>query len=172
MLDERPVGGKGMIHETAIVDEGAEIGEGTSIWHWTHVMPGAHVGKNCSIGQNCFIGSKAVIGDNVRIQNNVSVYDLVTLENNVFVGPSAVFTNDYLPPSGGEAWLPTIVKRGAAIGANATIICGVVLGEGCLIGAGAVVTRDVPAGMVYSGVPARIMGAVEFRRKEFSEKRK
>ncbi len=149
------------IHPTAVVDEGAEIGDGTKIWHFTHVMGGAKIGKNCVIGQNCFIGRRAVIGNGVKIQNNVSVYDLVTLEDNVFVGPSAVFTNDINPrapyPKHGN-WVPTLVKEGATIGANATIVCGITIGRWAFVGAGAVVTKDVPDYAIVVGVPAKIIG--------------
>lgn len=149
------------VHETACVDEGAEIGDGTKIWHFTHVMGGAKIGKNCRIGQNCFIAPRAVLGDGVKLQNNVSVYDLVTLEDDVFVGPSAVFTNDVNPraayPKGGK-WIPTLVKRGTSIGANSTLLCGITLGSNCFIGAGAVVTRDVPDYAVVVGTPASVVG--------------
>ncbi len=152
---------KYFVHPTACVDEGAEIGEGTRIWHFTHVMSGARIGRNCVIGQNCFVGSRAVLGDGVKLQNNISVYDLVTLEDKVFVGPSAVFTNDTNPrapyPKGGK-WIPTLVKEGASIGANATLLCGIVVGRWCFIGAGAVVTKDVPDHAIVAGIPARIAG--------------
>jgi UDP-2-acetamido-3-amino-2,3-dideoxy-glucuronate N-acetyltransferase len=149
------------IHESAVVAEGALVGQGTRIWHFTHVMGGAQIGRDCRIGQNCFIGARAVLGDGVKLQNNVSVYDLVTLEDNVFVGPSAVFTNDINPraayPKGGK-WIPTLVKRGATIGANSTVLCGITLGSHCLVGAGAVVTRDVPDYAIVVGNPASISG--------------
>lgn len=148
-------------HETAVIDEPCEIGEGTKIWHFSHIMKGAKIGKNCVIGQNCFIGSRAVIGNGVKLQNNVSVYDLVTLEDHVFVGPSAVFTNDLNPrakyPKGGK-WIPTLVKEGATIGANATILCGITIGKWAMIGAGAVVTKNVPDYAIVTGVPAKITG--------------
>ena len=150
-------------HETAIIDEPCEIGEGTKIWHFSHIMKGAKIGKNCIIGQNCFIGSRAVLGNGVKLQNNVSVYDLVTLEDYVFVGPSAVFTNDLNPrakyPKGGK-WIPTLVKEGATIGANATILCGITIGKWAMIGAGAVVTKDVPDYAIVTGVPAKLSGWV------------
>jgi UDP-2-acetamido-3-amino-2,3-dideoxy-glucuronate N-acetyltransferase len=149
------------VHSTAYVDEGAKIGDGTKIWHFTHVMSGARIGENCRIGQNCFVGARAVLQNGVKLQNNVSVYDLVTLEDDVFVGPSAVFTNDTNPraayPKGGK-WIPTVVKRGASIGANATILCGITLGRSCFVGAGAVVTADVPAYAIVIGNPARLAG--------------
>lgn len=150
-------------HESAWVDEGAEIGAGTKIWHFSHVMKGAKIGKNCVIGQNCFVGSRAVIGDGCKLQNNVSVYDLVVLEEYVFCGPSCVFTNDLTPraryPKGGK-WLPTRVREGATIGANATIICGVEIGRHAFVGAGAVVNRDVPDYGLVAGMPARLVGWV------------
>jgi UDP-2-acetamido-3-amino-2,3-dideoxy-glucuronate N-acetyltransferase len=149
------------IHPTSVVDNGAIIGKGTKIWHFSHISKGARIGKNCVIGQNCFVGDKAVLGNGVKLQNNVSVYTFVTLEDGVFAGPSAVFTNDMNPrapyPKGGK-WIPTLVKKGASIGANATIICGITIGRWAFIGAGAVVTRDVPDYAVVKGVPARICG--------------
>ncbi|HEX7114300.1 MAG TPA: acyltransferase [Steroidobacter sp.] len=149
------------IHPTAIVDEGAVIGEGTRIWHWVHVSSGAVIGKRCSLGQNVYVGSRVRIGDNVRIQNNVSVYDNVTLEDDVFCGPSMVFTNVYNPRaaiSRKHEYRDTLVKRGATLGANCTIVCGVVIGEYAFVGAGAVVNRDVPAFALMIGVPARQIG--------------
>jgi UDP-2-acetamido-3-amino-2,3-dideoxy-glucuronate N-acetyltransferase len=149
------------VHDTACVDAGAEVEEGTKIWHFSHVMKGAQIGKNCIIGQNCFVGSRAVLGNGVKLQNNISVYDLITLEDFVFVGPSAVFTNDVNPrakyPKGGK-WIPTTVKKGASIGANATLLCGITVGNWAFIGAGAVVTKDVPDYAIYTGVPARLLG--------------
>jgi len=149
------------VHPTAVVDEGALIGPGTKIWHFCHVMGGARIGKNCSIGQNAFIGGKAVLGDGVKLQNNVSVYDAVTLEDHVFVGPSAVFTNVRTPRAHVErknAYAATLVRKGATIGANATIVCGIEIGSYAFIAAGAVVTRSVPRHAVMSGVPARRSG--------------
>ncbi len=152
---------KYFVHPTACVDEGAEMGEGTKVWHFTHIMAGAKVGKNCVIGQNCFISSRAVLGDGVKLQNNVSVYDLVTLEDRVFVGPSAVFTNDVNPrapyPKGGK-WIPTLVREGASIGANATLLCGITIGRWSFVGAGAVVTKNVPDYAIVAGTPARVAG--------------
>ena len=142
-------------HETSIV-ETEKIGEGTKIWHWVHVSPGAEIGKNCVLGQNVFIGNNVKIGDNVKIQNNVSVYEGVTIENDVFLGPSCVFTNDKYPKSVGDWELTeTLVKNGASIGANATIVCGVTIGENALIGAGSVVVSDVEENVVMVGNPAR-----------------
>ena len=149
------------IHETAIVDEGAELGEGTRVWHWSHICTGARIGERCSFGQNVFVGNDVVIGNNVKVQNNVSVYDAVRLEDDVFCGPSMVFTNVYNPRSAivrkGEL-RQTLVKRGATIGANATIVCGVTIGEFAFIGAGAVITENVPAFALMAGVPARQIG--------------
>jgi UDP-2-acetamido-3-amino-2,3-dideoxy-glucuronate N-acetyltransferase len=148
-------------HPTAIVDEGAEIGDGTRIWHWTHVCAGARLGRNCSLGQNVFVGNDVVIGDNVRIQNNVSVYDAVTLEDDVFCGPSMVFTNVVNPRSAvarKNEYKPTLVRQGATLGANCTIVCGVTIGRHAFVGAGAVVTSDVPDFALIVGIPARQIG--------------
>lgn len=149
------------IHPTAIIDERAAIGEGTRIWHWVHVCGGAVIGRNCSLGQNVFVGNKVNIGNNVKIQNNVSVYDNVTLEDDVFCGPSMVFTNVYNPRSAvprKDEYRDTLIKRGATLGANCTIVCGVTIGEYAFIGAGAVVNREVPAYALMVGVPARQIG--------------
>lgn len=149
------------VHGTAIVDAGAQIGNGSRVWHWTHVCGQARIGENCSLGQNVFVSNKVVIGDNVKIQNNVSIYDNVTLEDDVFCGPSMVFTNVYNPRSAinrRDEYRDTLVRRGATIGANATIVCGVTIGEYSFIGAGAVVNRDVPAYALVVGVPARQVG--------------
>ncbi len=149
------------IHPSAIVDEGARIGEGTRVWHFVHVCGGARIGSGCSLGQNVFVGNRVVIGNNVRIQNNVSVYDEVTLEDDVFCGPSMVFTNVYNPRSAitrKDEYRKTLVKKGATLGANCTIVCGVTIGEHAFVGAGAVVNRDVPAFALMLGVPARQKG--------------
>ena len=149
------------VHPTAIVDEGAQIGEGTRVWHWVHICSGARIGRGCSFGQNVFVGNKVVIGNNVKVQNNVSVYDNVTLEDDVFCGPSMVFTNVYNPRSAvvrKDEYRNTLVKRGATIGANATIVCGVTIGEYAFIGAGAVVNRDVKPYALMAGVPAKQIG--------------
>jgi UDP-2-acetamido-3-amino-2,3-dideoxy-glucuronate N-acetyltransferase len=151
------------VHESSYVDEGAEIGAGTKIWHFCHIMAGAKIGRKCSIGQNVNIGSRAVIGDGVKIQNNVSVYDDVVIEDDVFCGPSCVFTNVINPRAFIERkheYRKTVVKKGASIGANATIVCGVTIGEYALVGAGSVVTRDVPACALVYGNPARVRGRV------------
>ena len=149
------------VHESAYVDEGAVIGEGSKVWHFCHVMPGAVIGRDCSLGQNVVVMGGTRIGDNVKIQNNVSIYEGVELEDDVFCGPSMVFTNVVNPRSHvprKHEYRKTLVKRGASIGANATIVCGVTLGEYAFIGAGAVVTRDVPAHALMTGVPARRTG--------------
>ncbi len=149
------------VHSTAIIDEGARIGKDTRIWHWVHVCAGAVIGEKCSLGQNVFVGNRVVIGNNVKIQNNVSVYDNVTLEDDVFCGPSMVFTNVYNPRSAvsrKDEYRNTLVKRGATLGANCTIVCGVTIGEHAFIGAGAVINRDVPDFALMVGVPARQIG--------------
>lgn len=149
------------IHETAIVDEGARIGEDSRVWHWVHVCGGAVLGTGCSLGQNVFIGNAVVIGNNVKIQNNVSVYDNVTLEDDVFCGPSMVFTNVYNPRSAvarKDEYLDTVVGRGATLGANCTLVCGVTVGRNAFVGAGAVVNKDVPDHALVVGVPARQIG--------------
>jgi UDP-2-acetamido-3-amino-2,3-dideoxy-glucuronate N-acetyltransferase len=146
-----------MIHATAVIDEGAQIGEGTFVWHFCHVSQGAVIGKDCVLGQGVYVGPGVWIGDGCKIQNNVSVYEGVMLEDGVFVGPSAVFTNVKRPTTGARGKFErTRVKRGAVIGANATIVCGVVIGERAMVGAGAVVTHDVPTGETVWGVPARV----------------
>ena len=148
-------------HDTAIIDDGARLGPGTRVWHFSHVCAGARIGAGCSLGQNVFVGNDVVIGSGVKIQNNVSVYDAVTLEDDVFCGPSVVFTNVYNPraavPRKSE-YLRTVVKRGATLGANCTIVCGTTVGEHAFIGAGSVVNRDVPAFALMVGVPARRIG--------------
>ena len=149
------------VHETAIVDAGARIGNGSRVWHWTHVCGQARIGEDCSLGQNVFVANKVVIGNNVKIQNNVSVYDNVTLEDDVFCGPSMVFTNVYNPRSAinrRNEYRDTLVGRGATIGANATIVCGVTIGKYAFIGAGAVVNRNIPDYALAVGVPARQIG--------------
>ncbi len=148
-------------HDTAIVDEGAQIGDGCRIWHWVHISAKAIIGKSCSFGQNVFVGNNVRIGDNVKIQNNVSVYDNVYIDDDVFCGPSMVFTNVYNPRSQftrKDEYRDTFVKKGVTIGANATIVCGVTLGEYSFIAAGAVVNRDVKPFALMGGVPARQLG--------------
>ena len=149
------------VHETAIVDDGATIGEGSRVWHWVHICRGAVIGEGCSFGQNVFVGNKVTIGNNVKVQNNVSVYDNVTLEDDVFCGPSMVFTNVYNPRSAisrKDEYRCTIVKKGATLGANCTIVCGNDIGEYAFIGSGAVVNRDVKPFALMVGVPARQIG--------------
>jgi UDP-2-acetamido-3-amino-2,3-dideoxy-glucuronate N-acetyltransferase len=149
------------LHESSYIDEGAEIGSGTKIWHFCHIMPGARIGENCILGQNIFVASDTMIGNNVKIQNNVSIYTGVILENDVFLGPSMVFTNVINPRSHIERkneYQTTLVKQGVTIGANATILCGITIGEYAFIGAGAVVTRNTPAYGLLFGNPARIRG--------------
>jgi len=153
------------IHESAYVDEGAKIGRGTKIWHFSHIMSGAQIGEWCSLGQNVFVASNVKIGNNVKIQNNVSIYEGVVLEDDVFCGPSMVFTNVRTPRSAfprntSVDYLPTLVRQGASIGANATIVCGVTIGEWAFVAAGAVVTKDIPPYALVAGVPARIIGWV------------
>ena len=151
------------IHPTAIVDEGAQIGDGSRVWHWVHVCGSARIGSGCSLGQNVFVGNDVVIGNNVKIQNNVSVYDAVQLEDDVFCGPSMVFTNVYNPRSAvtrKNEYRRTLVRRGATLGANCTIVCGATIGEYAFVGAGAVINRDVPPFGLVVGVPARQIGWV------------
>jgi UDP-2-acetamido-3-amino-2,3-dideoxy-glucuronate N-acetyltransferase len=148
-------------HPSSFIDDGAVIGEGTRIWHFSHVMPGAVIGARCNLGQNVVVMGGTRLGDNVKVQNNVSIYEGVTLEDDVFCGPSCVFTNVMNPRSHvsrKHEYRPTLVRRGATIGANATVVCGVTLGEYCFVGAGAVVTTDVPAFALMVGVPARRVG--------------
>lgn len=148
-------------HDSAIVDAGAEIGEDSRIWHFAHVCAGARIGRGVSLGQGVFVGNKVVIGDGCKIQNNVSIYDNVTLEQGVFCGPSMVFTNVYNPRALVERkseYLDTLVKTGATLGANCTIVCGVAIGSYAFVGAGAVITRDVPDYALMAGVPARQIG--------------
>jgi len=149
------------IHPTAIVDPGATVGEDCRIWHWVHISSGAVIGKRCSFGQNVYVGNKVAIGDNCKVQNNVSIYDAVTLEDDVFCGPSMVFTNVYNPRSAvvrKDEYRSTLVKRGASLGANSTVICGHTIGAFAFIGAGAVVTKDIPDYALIVGNPGRITG--------------
>jgi UDP-2-acetamido-3-amino-2,3-dideoxy-glucuronate N-acetyltransferase len=149
------------VHQSSCVDEGAVIGAGTKIWHFCHVMPGARIGAGCSLGQNVFVASDVIIGNNVKIQNNVSLYTGVIVEDDVFLGPSMVFTNVINPRSHvsrKDEYMVTRVHQGASIGANATIVCGVTLGRYCFVGAGAVVTRDINDYTLVYGAPARVQG--------------
>lgn len=152
------------VHESSYIDEGVSIGSGTRIWHFCHIQKGAQIGENCSLGQNVNVGNNVKIGNGVKIQNNVSVYEGVELEDYVFCGPSMVFTNDLNPrskyPKGSEGYKKTLVKYGASIGANATIVCGNTIGKWAMIGSGAVVTKDVPDYALMAGVPAKQIGWV------------
>ena len=154
---------KHFVHPSSYIDRDVSVGDGTRVWHFSHVMSGARIGRNCNIGQNVFIGRNVTVGDNVKIQNNVSVYEGVTLEDDVFVGPSAVFTNVLTPRSAFPRNRPsdfqkTVVRRGATIGANATVMCGTTVGVCAFIGAGSVLTRDAPDYALMMGVPARVTG--------------
>jgi UDP-2-acetamido-3-amino-2,3-dideoxy-glucuronate N-acetyltransferase len=148
-------------HQTAVIDEGCQIGEGTKIWHFSHIMPNSVMGRNCNVGQNVVISPNVVLGNNVKVQNNVSIYTGVVCEDDVFLGPSMVFTNIVNPRSAvirKDHYVKTLVKQGASIGANATIVCGITLGEFCFIGAGAVVVKDVKPYSLVVGNPARHVG--------------
>lgn len=148
-------------HETSIIDDGAQIGDNSRVWHWVHICGGARIGSKCSLGQNVFVGNKVRIGNNVKIQNNVSIYDNVTLEDDVFCGPSMVFTNVINPRSHVERkseYMDTVVKKGASIGANATVVCGKTIGSFAFVGAGAVVTKDIPDYALVVGNPAKRVG--------------
>lgn len=156
------------VHESSYIDDNVSIGQGTKVWHFSHIQTGSVIGTNCSIGQNVNIANNVKIGNNVKIQNNVAVYEGVELEDYVFCGPSMVFTNIKLPRSefpqrGSKYYLKTLVKKSASIGANATIVCGVTIGEYAIIGAGAIVTKDVPPNSLVVGNPARIVGKVDKR---------
>ena len=152
------------VHESSYIDDDVEVGEGTKIWHFCHIQKGARIGKNCSLGQNVNISNNVKIGNGVKIQNNVAVYEGVEIEDDVFCGPSCVFTNDLTPraryPKGHDNYKKTIIRKGASIGANATIVCGHIVGEWALIGAGAVVVENVPAHALMLGVPAKQKGWV------------
>ena len=158
------MGNNYFVHESSYIDDDVEIGEGTKIWHFCHIQKGARIGKNCSLGQNVNVSNHVIIGNNVKIQNNVSVYEGVELEDGVFCGPSCVFTNDLTPraefPKGSTGYKKTLVKHGASIGANATIVCGHTIGEYAMVAAGAVVTRDVEPYMLVAGVPAKVVGKI------------
>lgn len=159
---------KYFVHESSYIDDNVEIGEGTKIWHFCHIQSGAKIGKNCTIGQNVYIGSNVQIGNDVKIQNNVSVYEGVTLEDGVFCGPSCVFTNDLTPrarfPKVRENFVKTLVKEGATIGANATIVCGNTVGKNAMVAAGAVVTKDVSDRVLVAGVPAKVLNRGDRKR--------
>ncbi len=150
-----------VIHPSAIVDDGAQLGDGTQVWHFAHVCSGARIGEHCSLGQGVFVANDVSIGNHVKVQNNVSVYDAVTLEDDVFCGPSMVFTNVFNPRAAvvrKNEYRRTLVKRGATLGANCTVVCGITVGEYAFVGAGAVVSRDVPAFALVVGVPAKRIG--------------
>ncbi len=153
------------VHESSYIDEDVEIGAGTKIWHFCHIQKGARIGKNCSFGQNVNVSNNVIVGNECKVQNNVSIYEGVELEDGVFCGPSCVFTNDLTPraryPKGREGYKKTLVREGASIGANATIVCGHIVGRYAMVAAGAVVTKDVPDYAVVAGVPAKIVGGVD-----------
>lgn len=153
------------VHESSYIDENVKIGQGTKIWHFSHIQKGAVIGNNCSFGQNVNVSSNVKIGNGVKIQNNVSVYEGVELEDFVFCGPSMVFTNDLTPrakyPKGAVGYKRTLIKEGASIGANATVVCGNTIGKWAMVAAGAVVTKDVPDYALVAGVPAKIIGRVD-----------
>lgn len=153
------------VHESSYVDTNVNIGSGSKVWHFCHIQSGARIGKNCSLGQNVNIASNVTIGDDVKIQNNVSIYEGVEIEDGVFCGPSCVFTNDLTPraryPKGHSNYIKTLIKEGASIGANATIVCGCTVGKYAMVAAGAVVTKDVPDYALVAGVPAEIIGKVD-----------
>ena len=153
------------VHESSYIDENVLIGEGTKIWHFCHIQKGATIGKNCSIGQNVNISNNVVVGNDCKIQNNVSIYEGVELEDGVFCGPSCVFTNDLTPrarfPKGSANYKKTLIKEGASIGANATIVCGHTIGRCAMVAAGAVVTKDVPDYALVAGIPAKVIGKVD-----------
>lgn len=156
---------KYFVHKSSYVDTDVEIGDGTKIWYFCHIQSGAKIGRNCSLGQNVNVSNNVVIGDSCKIQNNVTLYEGVVLEDEVFCGPSCVFTNDLTPrakyPKGHENYKKTLIKKGASIGANATIVCGHVIGKCAMVAAGAVVTKDVPDYALVAGVPAKVIGSVD-----------
>ncbi|EOS80079.1 hypothetical protein C817_01951 [Dorea sp. 5-2] len=157
------------VHESSYIDEDVKIGAGTKIWHFCHVQKGARIGENCSFGQNVNVSNNVIIGNDCKVQNNVSLYEGVELEDGVFCGPSCVFTNDLTPraryPKGRKGYKRTLIKEGASIGANATIVCGNTIGDYAMVAAGAVVTKDVPAYTLVAGVPAKVIGRVDERGK-------
>lgn len=162
------------VHESSYIDDDVEIGDGTKIWHFCHIQSGARIGKNCSFGQNVNVSNNVKIGDGVKVQNNVSIYEGVEIENDVFCGPSMVFTNDLTPrakyPKGVQGYKKTLVREGASIGANATIVCGVTIGKYAMIAAGAVVTKDVPDYALMIGVPAGQVGMIDREGNVYNEK--
>ena len=157
------------VHESSYIDEDVKIGAGTKIWHFCHVQKGARIGENCSFGQNVNVSNNVIIGNDCKVQNNVSLYEGVELEDGVFCGPSCVFTNDLTPraryPKGRKGYKRTLIKEGASIGANATIVCGNTIGDYAMVAAGAVVTKDVPAYTLVAGVPAKVIGRADERGK-------
>ena len=161
------------VHESSYVDADVKIGEGTKIWHFCHIQKGARIGKNCSFGQNVNISNNVIVGNDCKVQNNVSIYEGVVWEDGVFCGPSCVFTNDLTPraryPKGRDGYKKTLIREGASIGANATIVCGHIIGKYAMVAAGAVVTKDVPDYALVAGVPAKVVGRVDERgdRKNF-----
>lgn len=153
------------VHESSYVDADVKIGEGTKIWHFCHIQKGARIGKNCSFGQNVNISNNVIVGNDCKVQNNVSIYEGVVLEDGVFCGPSCVFTNDLTPraryPKGRDGYKKTLIREGASIGANATIVCGNIIGKYAMVAAGAVVTKDVPDYALVAGVPAKVVGRID-----------
>lgn len=161
------------VHESSYVDADVKIGEGTKIWHFCHIQKGARIGKNCSFGQNVNISNNVIVGNDCKVQNNVSIYEGVELEDGVFCGPSCVFTNDLTPraryPKGREGYKKTLIREGASIGANATIVCGHIIGKYAMVAAGAVVTKDVPDYALVAGVPAKVIGRVDEKGKSIAK---
>lgn len=161
------------VHESSYVDADVKIGEGTKIWHFCHIQKGARIGKNCSFGQNVNISNNVIVGNDCKVQNNVSIYEGVVLEDGVFCGPSCVFTNDLTPraryPKGRDGYKKTLIREGASIGANATIVCGNIIGKYAMVAAGAVVTKDVPDYALVAGVPAKVVGRIDERGKSIAK---
>ena len=161
------------VHESSYVDADVKIGEGTKIWHFCHIQKGARIGKNCSFGQNVNISNNVIVGNDCKVQNNVSIYEGVVLEDGVFCGPSCVFTNDLTPraryPKGREGYKKTLIREGASIGANATIVCGHIIGKYAMVAAGAVVTKDVPDYALVAGVPAKVVGRIDEKGKSIAK---
>ncbi len=161
------------VHESSYVDADVKIGEGTKIWHFCHIQKGARIGKNCSFGQNVNISNNVIVGNDCKVQNNVSIYEGVVLEDGVFCGPSCVFTNDLTPraryPKGRDGYKKTLIREGASIGANATIVCGHIIGKYAMVAAGAVVTKDVPDYALVAGVPAKVVGRIDEKGKSIAK---